>query len=183
MPSTTSLMLRSAWRARLEARTTPMQRLLVLRGQFLHRFPGACRRRSDSFSFPTMRHETGLVEILDVRVPRMLFHRREARAPVPGMDLELVAVGVEKIERGTFTAVVLPDRRPRGADPRGGVIELRAGDAEGDVGVFRQRRRPGPLINGKAQPQIAGKEVGAFAPARQRLCPQRLDVEAERPVE
>jgi len=67
----------------------------------------------------------------------MLFHRREARAPISGVDFELVAVRIEKIKRGTFAAVVLPDRRPRGADPRGGVSELRAGDAEGDVGVFR----------------------------------------------
>src|SRR5882762_5115988 len=113
----------------------------------------------------------------------MLFHRRETRAPIPGVDLELVAIGIEEIQRGTFAAVVLPDRRPRGTDPRGGVLELRAGDAEGDVGVFRQRRRPGPLVKRKAQPQIAGKEVGAFAPARQRLCSQCLDVEAERTVE
>src|SRR6266478_6590435 len=54
---------------------------------------------------------------------------------------------------------------------------------KGDVGVSRQRRRPGPLVKRKAQPQIAGKEVGAFAPARQRLCSQCPDVKAERPVD
>jgi hypothetical protein len=84
--------------------------------------------------------DMALVEILDVGVPRMLFHRREARAPIPGMDFELVAVGVDKIERSTFASVVLPDRRPRGADPRSGLVELRTGDAEGDVGILRQRR-------------------------------------------
>src|SRR5215469_7432168 len=51
-----------------------------------------------------------LIEILNVGLPRMLLHCGEAGPPIPGMDFKLMAVRIEKIERGTFAPVVLPNR-------------------------------------------------------------------------
>src|SRR5208282_6187123 len=109
-----------------------------------------------------------LIEILDVLLPRVLFHRGEAGSPIPGMDLELVAVRIEKIERGPFATVILPDRSPRGSNTCGHVIEPGSGDAERDVGVLGQRRRARPLVQRQTEPQIADEQIGSITPSRQR---------------
>ena len=77
-----------------------------------------------------------------------LFHPGEAGLPISGMDLELVAVRVEEIERDTLAPVILPNRGPRGSNTCGRVFEPGGWDIERDVGIFRQRRRAGPLVQG-----------------------------------
>ena len=57
------------------------------------------------------------------------------------MGFELVAIGVEKIERGALAAVVAPLRyagSSQALHQRGEVVRA---DREGSVGVFGRRRR------------------------------------------
>src|SRR5260370_19988347 len=100
-----------------------------------------------------------------------------------GGDIELGAGGVEKIERRTFTTVLLPNRRPRGAYPLGGLVEPGLLDTERDVRILGQREGSCRLVEGRTKPQIAGEEVGALAPSRQWLRTQRLHVKAERTID
>src|ERR1700745_3468847 len=83
-----------------------------------------------------------LIEKLDIRLPRLAAHHRQPRAPIAEMDLELVPVGIEEIERGSFAPIVLPDRRAGGAYPRHRVVPSGAGNTEGDVRIFGQWRSP-----------------------------------------
>src|SRR5271155_3068837 len=94
-----------------------------------------------------------------------------------------LAVRIEKIKRGSLALVFFPDRCPRGSYPLRGVVKLSLADAESDVRIFGQCGRPRPLVQGKAEPQIAGKEVSASAPPHQRLRTQRFHVELKRPLD
>src|SRR5271169_5902707 len=122
---------------------------------FCPRFHGRGRPLTPTLSPRAGRGRRTLIEILDVRLPRLRFHRGEARSAIPYMDLELVAVRIEKIERGTLALVVFPHRCPRGSYPLRGVIELGLAHAESNVRIFGQRGRPRPLVQGETEPQIA----------------------------
>lgn len=64
---------------------------------------------------------------------------RQSALQVAGVNLQLVAVRIEKVEGVAFAAILLPDRYPLLANGIGTAGEGLCADAEGDVSIFRQR--------------------------------------------
>ena len=108
---------------------------------------------------------------------------RRAAGQIAGMDLQLVPVRIEKIERFAFAAIALPLFDAVLAQPLADLLNVFRRYAEGVMGVIaRALLRPG-LIPRQTQPQRPQREISAALPAGVRGKPQQMTIKFEAAIE
>ena len=88
---------------------------------------------------------------------------------IGGVNLELVPIRVEKVERLAVAVILLPGGDAGSLEAVDHGLEEHGRDGEGEVGVLRQRAGTRLGVEREAEPVAASQEVGAFVPARDRL--------------
>ena len=84
------------------------------------------------------------------------------------MQFQPVPVGIKDVKRGTLAPVLAP-QRGRGADTGREGLKLLRRHVQSRVGVVRVGPRPRLIVEGQAQPERTGLEIGARTPARREF--------------
>lgn len=115
---------------------------------------------------------------------RVSLERFNAALEVGHMNLQLVTVGVEKVERIAFAAILLPLLCSDSHEALTKRMKIGHGDGECNVIVGRIRGAAGDIgFERKAHPEVACTEIRAFIPACYGKQTKDFVIEAKCPIQ
>src|SRR5688572_5418601 len=95
------------------------------------------------------------------------------------MDLELMAVRVQEVQRLALAAILLPDLSTRFDDRRSDRGELVRTHVKGDVRVVVTASRLRRALD-ERHPELTGEDIGTLRPLGQQAAPQHIAIERDR---
>ncbi len=102
---------------------------------------------------------------------------------IGSMNLQLMTIGVQKIQRFAFAMVLLPDLHCRGFDPLYERSEVALANSKGDMIVGRAKRSRYIALQRKTDPHITCKEVSPSIPTCNRFQSKHSPIKIERTIQ